>query len=62
MIKISAQEFAHVVDGKLQNLSEDFVIDQLPIINSAAARSGTFFTAFKGKNVDGHDYVSEAIS
>lgn len=61
VIKISAQEFAHVVDGKLQNLSEDFVIDQLPIINSAAARSGTFFTAFKGNNVDGHDYVSEAI-
>jgi UDP-N-acetylmuramoyl-tripeptide--D-alanyl-D-alanine ligase len=61
VIKISAQEFAQVVGGKLQNLSENFVIDQLPIINSSAARKGTFFAAFIGNNVDGHEYVTEAI-
>jgi len=61
VIKISAKEFAQVVGGQLRNISEDLTIDQQPIINSALAKKGTFFIAFNGKNVDGHDYVSEAI-
>ena len=61
MIKISAGEFAKIVNGQLRNLAEDFVIDQLPVINSKLAKKGTFFIAFKGKNVDGHEYVAESI-
>lgn len=61
MIKISAGEFAKIVNGELRNLAEDFVIDQLPVINSKLAKKGTFFIAFKGKNIDGHEYVAESI-
>ena len=61
MIKISAAEFAKVVSGKLHNIPEVMIIDQIPVINSNNATEGTFFVAFKGLNVDGHDFVSEAI-
>ncbi len=62
MIKISAAEFAKVVSGKLHNIPEAMIIDQIPVINSKNATKNTFFVAFKGLNVDGHDFVSEAIS
>lgn len=62
MIKISAAEFAKVVSGKLHNIPEAMIIDQIPVINSKNATNDTFFVAFKGLNVDGHDFVSEAIS
>ena len=62
MIKISAAEFAKVVSGKLHNIPEVMIIDQIPVINSNNATEGTFFVAFKGLNVDGHDFVSEAIN
>ena len=61
MIKISAAEFAKVVSGKLHNIPEAMIIDQIPVINSKNATEGTFFVAFKGLNVDGHEFVSEAI-
>jgi len=61
MIKISAAEFAKVVSGKLHNIPEVMIIDQIPVINSNNATAGTFFVAFKGLNVDGHDFVNEAI-
>jgi len=62
MIKISAAEFAKVVSGKLHNIPEVMIIDQIPVINSNNATEGTFFVAFKGLNVDGHDFVNEAIA
>jgi UDP-N-acetylmuramoyl-tripeptide--D-alanyl-D-alanine ligase len=62
MIKISAAKFAQVVSGKLHNIPEEMMIDQNPVINSKNATDGTFFVAFKGLNVDGHDFVNEAIS
>lgn len=61
MISISAKKLAEIVDGKLSNIPEEFVVDQLPIINSKLATNGTFFVAFKGTQVDGHDFVPEAI-
>ncbi|MSW07227.1 MAG: UDP-N-acetylmuramyl pentapeptide synthase, partial [Actinobacteria bacterium] len=61
MISISAKKLAEIVNGKLSNIPEEFVVDQLPIINSKLATNGTFFVAFKGTQVDGHDFVSEAI-
>jgi len=61
MIKTTAAELAKILSGKLENLSADTVIDQYPVINSANAKSGTFFVAFEGVNVDGHSFAEDAI-
>ena len=62
MIKISAAEFAKVVSGKLHLLSEETILNEVPVINSKKAVKGTFFAAFKGEHVDGHDFVNSAIA
>ena len=62
MIKISAAEFAKVVSGKLHLLSEETILNEIPVINSKKAVRGTFFAAFKGEHVDGHDFVNSAIA
>ena len=62
MIKISAAEFAKVVSGKLHLLSEETILNEIPVINSKKAVQGTFFAAFKGEHVDGHDFVNSAIA
>ena len=62
MIKISAAEFAMVVSGKLHLLSEETILNEIPVINSKKAVKGTFFAAFKGAHVDGHDFVNSAIA
>jgi UDP-N-acetylmuramoyl-tripeptide--D-alanyl-D-alanine ligase len=61
MIKITADELAKILSGKLENLPAETVIDQYPVISSANAKSGTFFVAFEGVNVDGHSFVEDAI-
>jgi len=61
MIKISAAEFAKVVSGKLHLISNEIIINEIPVINSDKAVQGTFFVAFKGDHVDGHDFVDSAI-
>ena len=61
MIKITAVELAKILTGKLENLPADTVIDQYPVISSKNAKSGTFFVAFEGVNVDGHSFVKDAI-
>jgi UDP-N-acetylmuramoyl-tripeptide--D-alanyl-D-alanine ligase len=61
MIKISAAEFAKVVSGKLHLISEEIIINEIPVINSNKVVEGTFFAAFKGEHVDGHDFVNTAI-
>jgi UDP-N-acetylmuramoyl-tripeptide--D-alanyl-D-alanine ligase len=61
MISISAAEFAKVVSGKLHLIPDEMMINEIPVINSHKATKGTFFAAFKGDNVDGHDFVESAI-
>jgi len=61
MIKTTAAEMTKILSGKLENLSADTVIDQYPVINSANAKSGTFFVAFEGASVDGHSFAEDAI-
>jgi UDP-N-acetylmuramoyl-tripeptide--D-alanyl-D-alanine ligase len=61
MIRISAAEFAKVVSGKLHLMSDEMMINEIPVINSNKAVKGTFFVAFKGDHVDGHDFVDSAI-
>ena len=62
MLKITAAEFAKIVSGQLHEISESTVIDQVPVINSKNATKSSFFVAFKGEQVDGHNFVSEAIN
>jgi len=62
MLKISAAEFAKIVAGQLHEISESTMIDQIPVINSKSATKDSFFVAFKGEQVDGHNFVTEAIN
>ncbi|MGI9195160.1 MAG: UDP-N-acetylmuramoyl-tripeptide--D-alanyl-D-alanine ligase [Candidatus Nanopelagicus sp.] len=62
MLKITAGEFAKIVSGQLQEISESTIIDQVPVINSKNATKNSFFVAFKGEQVDGHNFVPEAIN
>ena len=61
MINITATSFAQIVSGTLKNLPGETIIDQIPVINSNNAKKGTFFVAFDGKNIDGHEFVLNAI-
>ena len=61
MINITASSFAQIVSGTLKNLPGETIIDQIPVINSNNAKKGTFFVAFDGKNIDGHEFVLNAI-
>ena len=61
MIKIAAVEFAKVVSGSLHEIDPQMIINQSPVINSKKASKDHFFVAFVGSQVDGHDYVKEAI-
>ena len=61
MINITATSFAQIVSGTLKNLPGETIIDQIPVINSNNAKKGTFFVAFNGKNIDGHEFVLNAI-
>ena len=61
MINISAGEFAKIVSGSLHKIDSQMIINQSPVINSKKASKDNFFVAFVGSQVDGHDYVKEAI-
>ena len=61
MIKISAGDLAKILSGKLENMPADTELDQYPVIDSRKAKVGTFFVAFKGEQVDGHEFVAQAI-
>jgi UDP-N-acetylmuramoyl-tripeptide--D-alanyl-D-alanine ligase len=62
MLKISAAEFAKIVAGQLHEISESTMIDQVPVINSKNATKDSFFVAFEGQQVDGHNFVTEAFN
>jgi UDP-N-acetylmuramoyl-tripeptide--D-alanyl-D-alanine ligase len=60
MIALRASEIATIVGGTLHG--EDAVVVAPPVIDSRQAKSGSLFIAFKGEQVDGHDFVSDARS
>ncbi|MEY4023101.1 MAG: hypothetical protein RLZ23_62 [Actinomycetota bacterium] len=60
MIPMKASEIAAVIQGKLHG--EDVTATEAAVINSAEAISGSIFLAIKGEKVDGHDFVSDALS
>ncbi len=61
MISMSAHEIASIVGGELHLLDPSTLISQYPVIDSRLASSETFFVAFTGERVEGHDYVGAAI-
>lgn len=61
MIQLSLGDIAEIVDGTLFNLNPEEKCTLHAVINSKDATKDTFFAAFQGDNVDGHQYVSEAI-
>ena len=61
MIKTKISEIVRIVNGKSENLELDLEVELTAIIDSRKASENTFFAAFRGDNVDGHDYVEQAI-
>jgi len=61
MIPITAKEFAEIVGGELHLLNPEVTISQYPVIDSRVATSETFFAAFIGEHVNGHEYIASAI-
>jgi UDP-N-acetylmuramoyl-tripeptide--D-alanyl-D-alanine ligase len=62
MIKLTLNQIAQIVGGEVLNTDGLQTTSAFPVINSSQATSKTFFAAFVGANVDGHDYIVEAIS
>ena len=62
MIKLTLNQIAQIVGGEVLNTDGLQTTSAFPVINSSQATSKTFFAAFVGANVDGHDYVQEAIT
>ena len=62
MIKLSLNQIAQIVDGLVINADGSQTTSAYPVINSKKATDKTFFVAFVGEKVDGHDYINEAIA
>ena len=60
MIPLQASAIAAIVGGTLHG--QDLLITDPPVLNSADAVPGSLFLAFKGENVDGHDFAADAFS
>jgi len=62
MIKLTLNQIAEIVNGKVINADGTQTTSAIPVINSNQATSATFFVAFVGAKVDGHDFINEAIA
>lgn len=62
MINLTAEKFAEIVSGKLHQIPPQMQINQYPVIHSNKVGSDTFFVAFVGEKVDGHDFIDDAIA
>ena len=62
MIQLTLNQIAQIVGGEVLNTDGSQTTSAFPVINSSQATSKTFFAAFVGANVDGHDYIKEAIT
>ena len=60
MIPLQASAIAVIVGGTLHG--QDLLVTEPPVFNSADAVPGSLFLAFKGENVDGHDFAADAFS
>ena len=62
MIAMTVQEIADAVTGKILHLDPQRIITEYPVIDSRLAQADTFFIALPGENLDGADFVEDAIS
>jgi UDP-N-acetylmuramoyl-tripeptide--D-alanyl-D-alanine ligase len=62
MIAMTVQEIADAVAGKILHLDPQRIITEYPVIDSRSAQVDTFFIALPGENLDGADFVEDAIS
>jgi len=62
MIAMTVQEIADAVAGKILHLDPQRIITEYPVIDSRLAQVDTFFIALPGENLDGADFVEDAIS
>ena len=62
MIAMTVQEIADTVAGKILHLDPQRIITEYPVIDSRSAQNDTFFIALPGENLDGADFVEDAIS
>lgn len=62
MIELTLNKIAEIVDGTVINCDGAQSTSAFAVINSNKATSKTFFAAFIGLNVDGHDYIEAAIA
>ncbi len=60
MIPLQAMKIAEIVGGRLHG--DDVTVTQASVINSRQAIAGSIFLAIKGENVDGHDFVEDALA
>jgi UDP-N-acetylmuramoyl-tripeptide--D-alanyl-D-alanine ligase len=61
MIEITFSEIAQIVSGELKGLDPEGKTTAFAVIDSKEAKPGTFFAAFVGEKVDGHDYGQAAL-
>ncbi|MEY2690981.1 MAG: hypothetical protein RLZ80_248, partial [Actinomycetota bacterium] len=61
MIKLKVSEIADIVGGKL-NAEGTKEIWSAPVFDSRKASEGSFFLALQGENLDGHDFIENALN
>jgi len=62
MIELTLNQIAEIVDGEVINSDGKERTSAFPVINSNQATGNTFFAAFVGSNVDGHDFIQDAMT
>ena len=61
MKTLTIKEIAEIAEGATFNLGLDERVSLYPVISSKDANKDTFFAAFEGAKVDGHNFTDEAI-
>lgn len=61
MIKLKVSKIADIVGGKL-NAEGTKEIWSAPVFDSRKASEGSFFLALQGENLDGHDFIENALN
>ncbi|MFF3287519.1 UDP-N-acetylmuramoyl-tripeptide--D-alanyl-D-alanine ligase [Streptomyces sp. NPDC003023] len=63
MIALSLAEIAEIVGGQSHDIPDPATPVTGPVvIDSRAVEPGSLFAAFRGENVDGHDYAEQAVA
>jgi UDP-N-acetylmuramoyl-tripeptide--D-alanyl-D-alanine ligase len=60
MIAMKASEIAQVIGGELHG--SDVEVSARAFLSSSQCIKGSIFLAIKGENVDGHDFISDAVA